>query len=64
VTKIQVQIQMCALTSTVAEKVFKCRKASDCFCGETVSKSGYAFDPEVLEFIKTAVEEKIDRDAQ
>lgn len=59
--------ELCALSSEVMHKVFKCQEAADCFCPDKemhpLIANSYRFSPEVLDFIKAAVNEKIEREA-
>jgi hypothetical protein len=55
-TRSEVLTRLCKLSDRVGD-YFRNDYPRDCFCGEDVYASpGYAFAPEVLEFIERAVE--------
>lgn len=59
-TKQQIIEEFCTLATEVNDKVFGYSVASDCFCTKDES-SDYRFEEEVLDFIKDAVKEKIEK---
>jgi len=59
-SKDQVIKQFCQLSSKVMDRVFSFSKPADCFC-ENKESVNYQYSPEVIEFIKQAVQEKLDR---
>lgn len=53
--------EFCKLSALVGSEHFKNQEAYDCFCGGTQqSDSTYHFSDKVMEFIQTAVKEKLD----
>ena len=56
-TREEVIKRFCALSTKVMEKQFNYLIPADCFCGEKAF--GGAFDSEIVEFIESAVEEKL-----
>lgn len=53
--------EFCHLAAEVNEHKFAYQLSSDCFCDKNVA--GFVFDAEVLEFIKAAVWEKLERES-
>lgn len=61
--KSQVIGELCKLTRKVGKEVFNNNRAHDCFCRESiVSDRHFQFEEPVFEFIRQAVDEKIERD--
>lgn len=54
-------LEFCKLLSRVNTEVFNSQHAANCFCGDNPSFS-YENDGVALDFIKQAVQEKIDRE--
>lgn len=63
VTKQETIEELCGVATKVNDKVFDYSLATDCFCTKEES-SDYRFEERVLEFIKEAVNEKIDREVR
>lgn len=53
---------LCALCSDVGRKVFDHQEAHDCFC--TVTQTNFQFSQKILDYIRTAVEEKMSREGK
>jgi len=55
--------EFCKLSALVGEDIFKNQEAFDCFCGENqLSGFSYNFSAKIMDFIQTAVKEKIGRE--
>lgn len=52
--------QFCELATLVGDNVFHDKYAHDCFCHSLI-KSNFRFEPEIMQFIKDAVKEKMAR---
>lgn len=53
---------LCRLTTLVGTKRFQNRHATDCFCGAQPFDSSFQFSPEVLDYIKAAVVQRLVHD--
>ena len=53
---------LCVLADKVGEQRFNHTVASDCFCENGGPDESFRFDKEVLQFIKDAVDEKLNRE--
>lgn len=51
---------LCDLASEVGRKVYGSKVSHDCFCQESKG-SDFHFDPVILEYIRNAVREKMNR---
>jgi hypothetical protein len=51
--------QFCELATLVGDNVYHNKYAHDCFCNLT--RADFQFDPQVMQFIKDAVKEKMAR---
>jgi hypothetical protein len=63
-TKKEIITEFCALATMVGDSVFNSDIPHDCFCSESnvVPDAGFQFSKKVLEFIETAIIEKIERE--
>jgi len=53
---------LCELADKVGEHIFNHTVASDCFCENGGPDELFRFDEEVLQFIKDAVDEKLNKE--
>lgn len=53
---------LCILANEAGEHRFNHTVASDCFCQYSGPDESFLFDEEVLQFIKDAVDEKLNRE--
>ena len=68
-TKKETIANLCFLATTIGENVFENKIPHDCFCGENEETEkdylgGFQMDSEIIEYIKTAVREKIERNSK
>lgn len=64
IRKDEVIKRLCALGTHVAERVYENQRPSNCFCGEnplTKDIPSFQYSDKVLDFIRDAVYEKIER---
>lgn len=71
-TKEEVLKRLCKLSTKIATEIYRNHFAADCFCGQSspsiyralfVGADDYRFETEVLEFLESAVEEKMEKNA-
>lgn len=60
--KAEVIEALCILADKVGEHKFNHTVASDCFCENGDPEEYFRFDEEVLQFIKDAVDEKLNKE--
>lgn len=61
-TKNEVIAKLCELCTKVGNEHFKHEISYDCFCDENMTS--FQFDEKIIEFIETAVEEKINEECR
>ena len=54
----------CELSKEVAEKIFHWSRAADCFCSPQDENWNYQYENAVLDYIRAAVHEKMQRDGK
>jgi len=54
----------CELSGEVANKVFHWHHAADCFCTPHEENWSYQYESHVLDYIRAAVHEKMQRDGK
>lgn len=59
-TKQEVLMSLCSICHSVMDKKFDYMEPADCFCVGS-SDSNFQFSPKVLDFIRDAVREKLER---
>lgn len=60
--KLEVVDALCVLADKVCKHKFNYTVASDCFCQNGGPDELFRFDEEVLQFIKNAVDEKLNKE--
>lgn len=61
-TRKEVLIKLCEITTSVMERQYRGLYTADCFCNEDIDNPNFQFEPEILDFIQQAIAEKIIRD--
>jgi len=61
-SKKEIVIRLCMLTTKVMNKKYNYTEPADCFCDASVLNSSFNFSPEVLKFIEEAVDEKLEKE--
>jgi hypothetical protein len=61
-TQKQVIIGFCCLSKQIAGEAFDFQEPADCFCGDKPIDVNFQFSQKVMDFIKIAVKEKIQRE--
>jgi len=63
-TKNEVIVRFCALSSKVQEEHFNYSVPADCFCGAKPEFGSFQFAEEVIKYIETAVHRKLDKQSK